>query len=429
MSARPDTPILPAPRPCRPPPAQGSRPAHLVLGLLLSGALVACGKPEEPPATPGPRVEGEVVIFPVDSPQLGALNTIEARPRGTEKRLLTGRLVWNEDMTVRVMPGFAGRVLEILVKPGDTVRVGQPLARLASPDFGQVQTDSLSARSSFNLARANRDRSKELFEQGVAARKDFESSQAEFERAEAELRRTEARQRLYGRGQALDQKLTVSAPIAGTIVERNLNIGQELRPDQSLPNERSGVFVITDPGSLWVSLDAQERDLPTLRVGERILIMVQALSDEAFPATITHIADTLDPESRTIKVRAEIDNVDRKLKAEMFVVAHVTYKVGEELELPARAVFLEGSRQYVFVEEAPGRYQRRKVIMRPELDSHVEILRGLQAGERVVTSGALLLQRLLQQNEGNTASQAPPPGTPPSTTPTSSPVFPGQEEP
>ena len=381
------------------------RAHRFAASLILSTCLAACGAPDEPAPPPPPKVEGDTVIFPEGSAQLGALNSVEARPRSSEKRMLTGRLVWNEDLTVRLMPVFAGRVLEVLVKPGDVVKAGQPLARLASPDFGQVQTDAMSARSSFNLARANRDRSKELYEQGVAARKDYESAQAEFERSEAEWRRSEARQRLYGRSAGNDQKLTVSAPIAGTIVERNLNIGQELRPDQALPQGRSGIFVITDPSSLWVMLDAQERDLHSLRVGDRILIMVQALSDEAFPATIGHIADTLDPESRTIKVRAEIDNVDRKLKAEMFVVAQATYKTDQELELPARAVFLEGSRQYVFVEQAPGRYQRRAVVIRPELDSHVEVLKGLNAGERVVNGGALLLQRLLQQNEAGAGRQ------------------------
>mgnify|MGYP001157456842 CR=1 FL=1 len=371
-----------------------SLPATLV--ALAAPLLVACTKPAEPPAPPGPKVSAERIEFPAGSTQLHALSSAAVHPRMTESRNLSGRLVWNEDQTVRVMPAFAGRVSDISVKPGDAVRRGQTLALMASPEFGQVQTDLQSARASFTLAKANRDRLAELVEHGVAARKDLDAARAEFERADAELRRTQARQALYAKVGGIDQRLAITAPIAGIVVERNINPGQELRPDQALPNNRSGVFVITDPTTLWVILDAQERDLVALHEGTRIMIRVQALSDETFPATIEHVADALDPDSRTIKVRASVDNSDRKLKAEMFVVAQAQFKVRNELELPASAVYLDGVQQYVFIEESPGVYVRRRVRARPEVDGHVEVVDGLKAGEHIVITGSLLLQRMLR---------------------------------
>ncbi|MFT3801713.1 MAG: efflux RND transporter periplasmic adaptor subunit [Burkholderiaceae bacterium] len=387
--------------PLRFPPAPPARAAAAVARALLLAALAgpmlaACSKPVEAPPPPGPKVGAERIEFAQGSAQLNALSSAAVHPREFEARNLSGRLVWNEDRTVRVMPAFAGRVTDILVKPGDAVRRGQTLALMASPDFGQVQTDLQSARSSFTLAKANRDRLAELVEHGVAARKDLDAAHAEFERADAELRRTQARQALYAKAGGIDQRLAITAPIAGVVVERNINPGQELRPDQALPNNRSGVFVITDPTTLWVMLDAQERDLVALQEGARIMIRVQALSAETFPATIEHVADALDPDSRTIKVRATVDNSDRKLKAEMFVVAQAQFKAHNELELPASAVYLDGTQQYVFVEEGPGIYARRRVRARPEIDGHVEVFDGLTAGERVVVTGSLLLQRMLR---------------------------------
>ncbi|MFT4101563.1 MAG: efflux RND transporter periplasmic adaptor subunit [Burkholderiaceae bacterium] len=368
----------------------------LLLAALAGPLLAACSKPVEAPPPPGPKVDAERIEFAQGSAQINALSSAAVHPREFEARNLSGRLIWNEDQTVRVMPAFAGRVTDILVKPGDAVRRGQTLALMASPDFGQVQTDLQSARASFTLAKANRDRLAELVEHGVAARKDLDAARAEFERTDAELRRAQARQTLYAKTGGIDQRLAITAPIAGIVVERNINPGQELRPDQALPNNRGGVFVITDPTTLWVMLDAQERDLVALQEGGRIMIRVQALSAETFPATIEHVADSLDPDSRTIKVRASVDNSDRKLKAEMFVVAQAQFKARNELELPASAVYLDGAQQYVFVEEGPGIYARRRVRARPEIDGHVEVYDGLNAGERVVVTGSLLLQRMLR---------------------------------
>lgn len=385
-------------------------PSALAAGLLATTlfTLAACSKPVEAPVKPGPRVEGNRITFPADSDQLKLVTSTPVGPRTSEQRTLSGRLVWDEDRTVRVMPAFAGRVTDILVKPGDSVKAGQPLALMSSPEFGQVTTDTQNARAAHRLAQASLERTRELVEHGVAPRKDLEAAQADFAKADAELRRTEQRQALYAKVKAgsIDQKLAITAPLGGIVVERNINPGQELRPDQPLPNNRSGVFVISDPTSLWAILDAQERDLVALHAGEQIQIRVQALSDDPVPATIMHVADSLDPDSRTVKVRAHVDNAERKLKAEMFVVAQARFTVARELDLPSTAVYLDGAQQYVFVEEGSGRYLRKAVKVRPEADNHVEVLDGLNAGERVVTAGNLLLQRLLQENTSPAGSAA-----------------------
>ena len=201
--------------------------------------------------------------------------------------------------------------MKIFVKPGDVVKPGQILARLASPDFGQAQADARKAASDFALAEKNLARVRELVAAGVAPQKDLKAAEAEHARAQAELARASGRVRLYGSAaEAVDQSFALKSPIAGTVVERNINPGQELRSDLMLANGPP-MFVITDPSRLWVLLDATERDLPFLKPGETVALHSDAYPDEAFSAVIEMVADFVDPQTRTIKVRGSLANRGR----------------------------------------------------------------------------------------------------------------------
>ena len=155
---------------------------------------------------------------------------------------------WNEDRTVRIFTPFAGRVSSILVQPGDNVKQGQTLAVIASPDFGQAQAETRRAQGEFALAKQNLARMRDLHEHGVAAAKDLNAAEADFARAESECKRTEARLKLYGGGSEIDQTYALKSPLAGVVVEKNINPGQELRPDQMTSNAPA-LFVITNPAS------------------------------------------------------------------------------------------------------------------------------------------------------------------------------------
>ena len=156
------------------------------------------------------------------------------------------------------------------------------------------------------------------------------------------------------------------------------------------------LFVITQPAYLWVLLDATEKDLPRLKLGKLIKIHVPAYPDTAFEAKITTVSDFLDPTTRTIKVRATLDNAQRVLKGEMFVTAAVNGDAGTVLQVATRAVFFQGGRHFVFVDSGDGRFVRREVKVGDSSDGNVTILSGLQSGQKVVSEGALLLQQMLQ---------------------------------
>src|SRR5216684_1855958 len=339
----------------------GRHPGAL-LALAAAAFVSACNDGDAKSDVARPRLEDGRIVFPQGSPQLNSFATEPVGASSPQQLRLTGRIVWDENRTVRLFPAFAGRVIHILVKAGDRVKQGETLAVLASPDFGQAQADA--------------------------------------RRAQAELARASGKIRLYGGGsESVDQNLALASPIDGVVVERNINPGQELRTDLQLSNSPA-MFVITDPSRLWVQLDATESQLASLKRGQTVTLRSSAWPDESFAATIETISDFIDPASRTVKVRGSVVNRDRKLKGEMFVTAELQDRSRADLQLPERALVLSGGSYYVFVEESPGRFAWSEVKIEGVRDGVAGVVSGVDLDQQVVVEGTLLLHRLYRQLAG-----------------------------
>ncbi|HXZ54555.1 MAG TPA: efflux RND transporter periplasmic adaptor subunit [Burkholderiales bacterium] len=376
------------------------RPALPAAVLAAAMTVSGCGDGDARPDIARPRLENGQIVFPEGSPQVASFATDAVRESGPLRLRLTGRLVWDENRTVRLYPPFAGRVLQILVKTGERVSRGQALARLASPDFGQAQADARRAQSDFALAEKNLARLRELHAAGVSSRKDLATAEADYARADAELARAMGKVKLYGASaDSVDQNFSLASPIDGVVVERNINPGQELRPDLQLANTPA-MFVITDPGRLWVQLDAAESQLAALKVGKKIELRSAAWPDEIFAATIENVSDFIDPQSRVVKVRGAVVNRERKLKGEMFVTADLEESPGADLRVPEKALVLAGDSYYVFVEEKPGRYSRQEVKIDAVREGTASVASGLKLGQKIVVEGNLFLHRLHRQLSG-----------------------------
>lgn len=350
----------------------------------LSLALAGCSAEPEAPKAAAVKVDGDIALLAEpDKATFLKLAAVEKDKGGVLR--LPGRLVWNEEKTVRVYPQVGGRIQRITADVGDPVKIGQVLATLNSPEYGQALADARKARADAQVAGQALERHRVLREAGVVAEKDWQQAEAGAIAAKAEAER--ATRRIAGLGGDSDGSYALRSPLAGVVVERNINPGQELRPEQSAPP----LFVVTDPSSLWIQIDASEGDLASLGKGEQLQIELKQYPGERFKGIIRHVADFVDPNTRTIKVRGEVPNADRRLKGEMFVNALVELDASSALRVPASAVFLVGSKRYVFVEEAPGRYRRQIVEAGAERDGLIDITAGLLAGNRVVTEGSLHL--------------------------------------
>ena len=182
--------------------------------------------------------------------------------------------------------------------------------------------------------------------------------EADWTRAKAELERTQARLRLYaGQDAIVDEMLQLRSPIAGIVADRAVARGQEVRPDQMLASEEQAtrpLFVITDPSRLWLWLDVAEVDLAGFRPGQVLTLRARAYPDRQFQGRVDLVGASLDPATRTVRVRGLVTNPDGALKAEMYVTADVTDPAvaAPGVEVPSKAIYLDGDRRWVFVEEA-----------------------------------------------------------------------------
>ncbi len=376
--------------------------AFSLVGWLLSAAplFTGCHHAAVEPVTEASKVkvDGARIFIPADSPQLSSLKVETAQPCVASKLQLTGRLTWDDNVTVRVFSPFGGRVSKILVETGQTLETDAELARIASPDYGQAQADLRKSVSDLTLAERTVARVRELFEHGAAPRKDLQSAEADLSRAQSEKQRAEARMTLYGGNpNAVDQLYPLKTPIGGIVVEKNLNPGQEVRPDQMLasaPQLMAPLFVVTDPARLWVQIDANEADLGNLKPGQPFKIQARGYPGREFDGRIEFFSDFLDPVTRTVKIRGTVDNAARLLKAEMFVTIELQVESQIGFDVPAKAVFLKGEKHYLFIEDSVGEFTRREIKPGPEHDGKIRIPDGLKAGQRVVGDGSMLLEQL-----------------------------------
>lgn len=371
------------------------------LSLLLFSALLltACGEQHTPKAeAPAPIVQGSQLRFVADHPQLKLLTVSAAAPAQSISIELPAKLVWNEERTQRIYPSFAGRVMNIQADVGQRVQAGAPLAQLASPDFGQAQSETARAEADERLTAKALQRQRELFDAGIVARKELEQAEADHDRARAEVERAQARTRLYGSAGGVNQQLALRASLAGVVVERNLNPGQELRPEIAGPGVPA-LFVVTDPTSLWIQIDARESEVGVVRPGTRFELSIPSLPGQKFSGRVITASDAIDPLTRTIKIRGLVANPERRLKAEMLATARFERSFSNAVVVPAASVLLRGTRQSVFVQTRPGEFERRNVELDYEGPQQVVISKGLLAGEQVVVENALLLARMLRLAE------------------------------
>jgi cobalt-zinc-cadmium efflux system membrane fusion protein len=365
--------------------------------LCLALLLAACGEKNGKEAAAQPEVKDHsVVIFPANSPQVAQLISVPIEPRRETTLHFNGRLVWNEDRTVRVFPPFAGRVVSIAVRPGDRVKAGQTLAVLAAPDLGVAQAEASRAEQDYALAQKNLKRIEELYGAGVSPAKDLQAAQADVARTAADRSRTQAKLKLYGKEDVVDQKLALKSPLTGVVVERNLNPGQELRSDSQ---GDKALFVVSDPSRLWFVLDVTEKDIGAVKPGTEVKIASTSLGDDRVTGKIVHVADLVDPQTRTVKARGTIESADERLKAEMYIVAKVHLPATSGFLVPARAVYLRGEQYFVFVDDGNGKYTRRAVQVGPIAEGRQVVLEGLAADQRVVVDGNLQLERLLASRD------------------------------
>src|ERR1700733_2418326 len=258
-----------------------------------------------------------------------------------------GKVAVDEDRSTPVFSPYAGRVMKLLVRPGDNVTQGQPLFVIEAADTVQAQNDFVAAftavnkaKSALDLAQLQDTRAKDLFEGKAVPLKDYQQSQATLLQAQNDLRSSQTaleaahnKLRILGLTEdaisafqqkgRIDPNTTVFSPITGTVVQRKVGPGQYVNSGASDP-----VFVIGDLSTVWLTAFVRESDASKVSVGQEMAVSVLALPGQTLTSHIDYVSAAIDPNSRRLLARATIDNTNGQLKPEMF--ANVTiYSAGD----------------------------------------------------------------------------------------------------
>lgn len=368
-----------------------------LLGAALTTALTGCSEHSAPsPIGTASASEGaKKDSLTLDPSQLRYVKIEEVKASDAAPSVVfTGRITFDEDHTQRVSTPIDGRATGLLVKPGDIVKPGQSLIELSSPQVGVLQAEAQKAQQDLQLAQRTADRVHKLKTDGAVSEKDVAQAEADLQKAKSDVGRTGAQLRSIGIS-ASDPTVAVAihAQIGGTVVERNVLLGQEVRADATTP-----LITVTNLGAVWAVADVYEQDLALISTGAKVAIDVPAYPNVAFEGTVAHLADVVDPNSRTVKLRCLVPNPEGKLKPEMFANIHLAETGGKGvLMVSSRAVLNDGAKTQVVV-AVDNTFQLRQVVVGPETDGKVRIVSGIKPGERIVTDGALFVKQALDRS-------------------------------
>jgi cobalt-zinc-cadmium efflux system membrane fusion protein len=322
---------------------------------------------------------------------------------------IPGVLALNPQHTAQITSLLDGKVVFVGAQVGDEVRQNQVLVTLHAPALAQAKTAYLQAGARLQLARREFERAEILLKQEAIDQKETLRRQAEFENASSEFAVAESNLHSYGLDQAaVDQLLgqarqpsnstgamdalaepylSLTAPIAGHVVERDVIIGQHIEPQKML-------LTLSDLSTLWALLDAREADLPHVARGREVRITTSIYPGRVWKGTVDHVGDIVDEKTRTVKVRVVVRNDGRLLKPNMYIQGELpdAMSARDVLTLPQEAIQTIGGEPVVFVREGPDRFVARPVEVGDRVGARRAVLRGLSGSELVVVAGAFNLK-------------------------------------
>jgi membrane fusion protein, heavy metal efflux system len=369
----------------------------MCMGLALLGG---CQK-ESGPTAAAPAGDPAVV-----SPAPELLAQLKLAPVATqpvaETLRVAGNIDFDEQRIARIGATITGRVTSIDAWVGQRVAQGAVLARLNSSELSSQQLAYLKARAQLELNRRNAERAKALFEADVIGAAELQRRESEYHISMAETRAASDQLQLLGVTPAAIERLgkqgavnsltPVVATLNGVVVERKLAQGQVVQPADTL-------FVVADLGRLWAVAQVPEQQVSQVKEGQSVHIEVPALGNERLVGKLIHVGQTINPETRTVLVRTELDNSDGRLKPAMLASMLIEAKPVDRMVVPAGAVVRENDEDHVFVAEGENSFRLVKVKLGPEQGGQRIVLSGLKGQEKLVVSGAFHLNNERNRKE------------------------------
>ena len=374
----------------------------ILLLLLTVGCSSEAVRSNAVPAAAPEANDDSRIVLPPDSPKLQQIHlaTVELREVLEEVVAAPGKVELNPNRVSRVLMPVAGRIRAVLVRLGDAVTEGQALISVESPDASAALAASSQAEAHLRQAasaqsKAEKDlaRVKELYEFRAAALKDVTGAENDLVQAQAAAQSSraevdQARERLevLGLKQGESREVVVRAPISGKVLELAVAPG-EYRTDTA-----ASLMTVADLSTVWITSSVPESSIRLIEVGEPVDVALAAYPNESFHGRVTRIADTVDAETRTVKVQAELANPGGRFRPEMFGSIRHSHGPRAVPVIPLGAVIQTGQGAVVYRESGKGVFEKTAVTVGNPRERYVPVLSGLRVGERVVAEGGVLLK-------------------------------------
>lgn len=372
----------------------------LMCVFIISVMLAAC-KPAKNEEDKKVVVDPYVVeLTPVLQEKIKLVKVGEAEIR--EVLRIPGSIQVDEQRIARIGAPVTGRVVDIDAVLGQSVKRGETLATLNSTELAQNQLVYIKALQQIDLHSKAVERARILLESDVISKAELQRRESELSGAQAELSAANDQLQVLGMSPQSIAKLSkssqmrsissVTSRITGTVINRQINLGQVVQPADEL-------FVVADLSRVWAVAEVPEREIDLIEKGQEVDIEIPALDTKPIKGKLIYIGDVVNPQTRTVTVRSELNNAKAAIKPDMLVSMLVQSKPTSKLSVPVQAIVREEDKDHVFVQIAPNKYRLREVTVGDDYHGMVAIVNGIEAGEVVVGEGAFHLNNERKRKE------------------------------
>ncbi len=321
------------------------------------------------------------------STHLDTARTAEVKTR----LVLSGQITCNEQKTIRVFPLAGGKVVSMKAELGDFVNEGQELAVIRSGEAAGFSQQMVAAESALTLAKKNLDAAEDMLHAGIISSRDYLAAEKEYDVASAEVRRVREMLKIYNVSDGADY--IIKAPVSGYILEKNINNNMDIRPDAS-----ESVFTISDLGEVWVMANVYESDIANIKTGYGAEISTISYPGKTLKGTVDRIFNTVDLESRVMKVRIKLDNPGCLLKPGMFANIILLIPEGRKMiSVDSGALVFDRNRNYVIVFRDKCDLDVREVKIYKTSDDRTYISGDIREGERLITHDELFIFKTIME--------------------------------
>jgi len=355
---------------------------NIVLASLVVLTGFSCHEKKETPIESSAFMLSDSMMRQID------LDSVEIETVRNELTLV-GKVVPDENKVIKVFPLVGGNVENVRVELGDNVKKGQELATIHSAEVADFEREMIQAQSDLLIAQKNLSSTQDLYESKLVPERDVITMREMVGKAQAEVSRVKEIFSIYGIGNS--NSYTVRSPIDGFIIEKNVNRGTQLRPDNA-----ESLFTVGQIAEVWVLANVNEGDIPKVKLGMTAQVRTISFPDQIFSGKVDKIYNVLDSETRAMKIRIQLQNTDFKLKPEMHATVYLNFEENEKMHaVSSRALIFDRSKNWVLVFHNKGKIEARAVEVYRTLTDKAYIKDGLQTGEKVITKNQLLIYNAL----------------------------------